>query len=163
MQWIYLFHLIIYGSYFFDLNDAMNLCWPEKYAIDLFLILVNIPVEGIRLLDAVCLLQRCGLSLVSSALKKWHLTYWPVDLFKKEPLKGNSEVHLHTPTKFGEDPSKDLGGVGKQTNKQTDRQTNAARIIVWFLRSKFLENRSLMVIKYGHPEPAERPQVISMY
>ena len=54
----------------------------------------------------------------------------PVDLFKKEPLKGNSEVHLHTPTKFGEDPSKDLGGVREQTNKQTDRQTNAARIIV---------------------------------
>ena len=44
---------------------------------------------------------------------------WPVDLFKKEPLKGNSEVHLHTATKFGEDPSKDLGGVGEQTNAQT--------------------------------------------
>ena len=39
----------------------------------------------------------------------------------------NSEVHLHTPNKFGEDPSKDLGGVGEETN----RQTNAARIIVW--------------------------------
>ena len=53
--------------------------------------------------------------------------------FRKEPLKGNSEVHLHTPTKFGEDPSKDLGGVGEQTDKQTDRQTNrqnAARFIV---------------------------------
>ena len=35
----------------------------------------------------------------------------------------NSEVHLHTPTKIGEDPSKDLGGVGEQTNKETDRQT----------------------------------------
>ena len=80
--------------------------------------LVNIPVEGIRLLDAVCLLQRCGLSLVSSAPKKWRLTRWPVDLFKNEPLKGNSEVHLHTPTKIGEDPSKDLGGVGEQTNKR---------------------------------------------
>ena len=56
----------------------------------------------------------------------------PVDLLKKEPLKGNSEVHLHSASKFGEDPSKDLGGVGEQTNKQTDRQTNAARIIVWF-------------------------------
>ena len=91
-------------------------------------LLVNIPVEGIRLLDAVCLLlgkrrharqktpcllQRCGLSLVSSAPKKWRLTRWP--------LKGNSEVHLHTPTKFGEDPSKDLGGVGEQTDRQTDK------------------------------------------
>ena len=53
-----------------------------------------------------------------------------VDLFEKEPLKGNSEVHLHTPTKFGEDPSKDLGGDRAQTDKQTDRQTNAARFIV---------------------------------
>ena len=59
------------------------------------------------------------------------LIRWPVDLFKKEPLKGNSEVHLHTPTKFGEDPSKDLGGVGEQTNKQT----NAAQIIVLLANS----------------------------
>ena len=36
-------------------------------------------------------------------------------------------VNLHTPTKFGEDPSKDLGGNREQTNTQT----NAARIIVW--------------------------------
>ena len=51
------------------------------------------------------------------------LTRRPVDLFEKEPLKGNSEVHLHTATKFGEDPSKDLGGDREQT------QTNAARIM----------------------------------
>ena len=100
--------------------------------------ILDIPVNNTRwgTKDAVCLLQRCGTSLVSSAPKKWRLTRWPVDLFKKEPLKGNSEVHLHTPTKFGEDLSKDLGGVGEQTNKQTnwqtDRQTNAARFIVWF-------------------------------
>ena len=56
------------------------------------------------------------------------LTRRPVDLFKKEPLKGKWEVHLHTATKFGEDPSKDLGGYREHTNKQT----NAARIIVWF-------------------------------
>ena len=55
------------------------------------------------------------------------LTRRAVDLFEKEPLKGNSEVHLHTPTKFGEDRSKDLGG----DREQTDRQTNAARFIVW--------------------------------
>ena len=52
------------------------------------------------------------------------LTRRPVDLFEKEPLKGNSEVHLHTPTKFGEDPSKDLGGDREQTDKQTYRQTD---------------------------------------
>ena len=54
------------------------------------------------------------------------LTRRAVDLFEKEPLKGNSEVHLHTPTKFGKDRSKDLGG----DREQTDRQTNAARFIV---------------------------------
>ena len=57
------------------------------------------------------------------------LTCWPVDLFKKEPLEGKWEVHLHTPTKFGEDPSKDLGGGREQTNTHT----NAAWILVWLL------------------------------
>ena len=52
------------------------------------------------------------------------LTRRAVDLFKKEPLKGNSEVHLHTPTKFGEDRSKDLGGDREQTDRQTNRQTD---------------------------------------
>ena len=46
------------------------------------------------------------------------MTRRPVDLFEKEPLKGNSEVHLHTPTKFGEDPSKDLGGDREHTHKR---------------------------------------------
>ena len=46
--------------------------------------------------QAVCFLQRCGVSLVSSYAK------------------------------FGEDPSKDLGGDREHTNTQT----NAARIIV---------------------------------
>ena len=68
-------------------------------------------------------------------LRKWPLTRWPIDLFKKEPLKGNSEVHLHTPSKFGEDPSKDLGGVGKQTNKQTDKRCSnySMMMISWWL------------------------------
>ena len=57
------------------------------------------------------------------------LTRRPVDLFEKEPLKGKWEVNLHTPTKFGEDPSKDLGGDREQTNTQT----NVAWIIVWFV------------------------------
>ena len=46
------------------------------------------------------------------------LTRRPVDLFEKELLKGNSEVHLHTPTKFGEDPSKDRGGDREHTHKR---------------------------------------------
>ena len=52
------------------------------------------------------------------------LTRRAVDLFEKEPLKGNSEVHLHTPKKFGEDRSKDLGGDREQTDRQTNRQTD---------------------------------------
>ena len=52
------------------------------------------------------------------------LTRRAVDLLEKEPLKGNSEVHLHTPTKFGEDRSKDLGGDREQTDRQTNRQTD---------------------------------------
>ena len=52
------------------------------------------------------------------------LTRRAVDLFEKEPLKGNSEVHLHTPTKFGEDRSKDLGGDREQTDRQTNTQTD---------------------------------------
>ena len=47
------------------------------------------------------------------------LTREAIDLFEKEPLKGKWEVNLHTPTKFGEDPSKDLGGHREQTNTQT--------------------------------------------
>ena len=90
-------------------------------------LLVNIPVEGIRLLDTVCLMLGTPFAAVWSqpgvvCSKKMtfdQLTRWPIKLFKKEPLKGNWEVHLHTPTKFGEDKSKDLGGVGEQTNTQT--------------------------------------------
>ena len=57
------------------------------------------------------------------------LTRQPVDLFEKEPLKGNSEVHLHTPTKFGEDRSKDLGGDREQTDRQTDKRCSIYSMI----------------------------------
>ena len=60
------------------------------------------------------------------------LTRQPLDLFENEPLKDKWEVHLHTPTKFGEDRPKDLGGDRKHTNTYT----NAARIIVWFSTSR---------------------------
>ena len=65
------------------------------------------------------------------------LTRRAVDLFEKEPLKGNSEVHLHTPTKFGEDRSKDLGGdreqTDRQTNRQTDKRCSIYSMITWVL------------------------------
>ena len=57
------------------------------------------------------------------------LTRRAVDLFEKEPLKGNSEVHLHTPTKFGEDRSKDLGGDREQTDRQTDKRCSIYSMI----------------------------------
>ena len=57
------------------------------------------------------------------------LTRRPVDVFEKEPLKGNSEVHLHTPTKFGEDRSKDLGGDREQTDRQTDKRCSIYSMI----------------------------------
>ena len=54
------------------------------------------------------------------------LTREAVNLFEKEPLKGKwdqgREVNLHTPTKFGEDPSKDLGLHREQTNKRTNKR-----------------------------------------
>ena len=63
-----------------------------------------------------CVLWGWSLYIVESESDP--LTRRPVDLFEKEPLKGNSEVHLHTPTKFGEDPSKDLGGDREHTHKR---------------------------------------------
>ena len=59
------------------------------------------------------------------------LTRRAVDLFEKEPLKGNSEVHLHTPTKFGEDRSKDLGGDREQTDRQTDKRCSIYSMIIY--------------------------------
>ena len=61
------------------------------------------------------------------------LTRRAVDLCEKEPLKGNSEVHLHTPTKFGDDRSKDLGGDREQTDRQTDKRCSIYSMIIFAL------------------------------
>ena len=76
------------------------------------------------------------------------LTRRAVDLFEKEPLKGNSEVHLHTPTKFGEDRSKDLGGDREQTDRQTNRQTDKRCSIYSMMLQKRWE---------GHEKPVVSP------
>ena len=73
------------------------------------------------------------------------LTRRAVDLFEKEPLKGNSEVHLHTPTKFGEDRSKDLGGDREQTDKQTNRQTDK-RCSIYSMMYECVQTYTLTVI-----------------
>ena len=96
----------------------------------------KVPFARIRLLDAVAAKQKAPFAAVRREAGAYNivesesdpLTRRPADLFEKEPLKGNSEVHLHTATKFGKDPSKDLGGDREWTHKQ-----NAARIIVWCL------------------------------
>ena len=79
------------------------------------------------------------------------LTRRAVDLFEKEPLKGNSEVYLHTPTKFGEDRSKDLGGDREQTDRQTDKRCSIYSMIpsswldVWVsVRHSGLDHRSIV-------------------
>ena len=87
----------------------------------------KVPFAQIRLLDAVAAKQKAPFAAVWREAGAYNivesesdpLTRRPVDLFEKEPLKGNSEVHLHTATKFGEDPSKDLGGDRERTHKQT--------------------------------------------
>ena len=98
------------------------------------------------------------------------LTRRAVDLFEKEPLKGNSEVHLHTPTKFGEDRSKDLGGDREQTDRQTNRQTDK-RCSIYSMISPGCPrpNSALMVQKSGlkhrssiHPS-ADRPHPHPFY
>ena len=78
------------------------------------------------------------------------LTRRPVDLFEKEPLKGNSEVHLHTPTKFGEDRSKDLGGDREQTDRQTDRQTDKRCSIYSMILVSVVRDKSRPQIKLYH-------------
>ena len=68
------------------------------------------------------------------------LTRRAIDLFKKEPLKGNSEVHLHTPTKFGEDRSKDLGGDREQTDRQTDKRCSIYSMIRMHFKERNLSH-----------------------
>ena len=87
----------------------------------------KVPFAGIRLVDAVAAKQKAPFAAMWREAGAYNvvesesdpLTRQHVDLFKKESLKGNSEVHLHTATKFGEDLSKDLGGDRERTHKQT--------------------------------------------
>ena len=92
------------------------------------------------------------------------LTRRAVDLFEKEPVKGNSEVHLHTPTKFGEDRSKDLGGDREQTDRQTNRQTDKrcsiySMINVEKLTSEFCGNKLFVV----HSASCMIPEYIDLH
>ena len=75
------------------------------------------------------------------------LTRRPVDVFEKEPLKGNSEVHLHTPTKFGEDRSKDLGGDREQTDRQTDKRCSIYSMISLMLNTGGKDNINIKRVR----------------
>ena len=67
-----------------------------------------------------CLLQRCGLSLVSSAPKMWRLTLWPVDPSRAIPRS----TYRHPPS---------LAKIRQRTSEEYgNKQTNAARFIVWY-------------------------------
>ena len=76
------------------------------------------------------------------------LTRRPVDVFEKEPLKGNSEVHLHTPTKFGEDRSKDLGGDREQTDRQTDKRCSIYSMMYALRHTAFVLLFNLHALTY---------------
>ena len=64
--------------------------------------------------------------------KKKNLTFDldDLDLSNNEPLKVISGAALHLPSKFGEDRPKDLGGVGEQTNKQTNKRCSNYSMIL---------------------------------
>ena len=111
--------------YYSYIDITQYLSWLQKMKHDILLILYrsfadcrsftklgNLPIK--RAKDAVCFLQRCGVSLVwsyavcfmqwggvslaSSAIiyniVKVKVTRWPIDLLEKEPLNSNCEVHL---------------------------------------------------------------------
>ena len=99
---------------------------------------VEMPCSKRRRIRLCCRQQQSKRSLLCCVAWGWRiynivesesdpLTRRPIDLFDKEPLKGKWEVNLHTPTKFGEDPSNDLRGDSEHTNTAT----NVAWIIVW--------------------------------
>ena len=95
--------------------------------------LVNVPVEGIRLLDTVCLSlgkrRRVPFAVVwsqpgvvcSEKVTFDPLTGWPIDLFKKEPLKGQFQG---PPTYTHQVWRRSVKGPRRSrgTNKQTDKR-----------------------------------------
>ena len=111
----------------------------------------KVPFARIRLLDAVAAKQKAPFAAVWREAGAYNivesesdpLTRRPVDLFEKEPLKGNSEVHLHTPTKFGEDPSKDLGGDREHTH--TNKRCSNYSMILNVVMTKHMVSLSLIM------------------
>ena len=90
---------------------------------DYYIILYVLVKYPLRELDSRRRVPFAGHAFCSGVVSAWcrllgKSDVWPIELFKKEPLEGNSEVHLHIPTKFGEDPPKEYRGVGEQTNSQ---------------------------------------------
>ena len=120
-----------------------------KQTLNIFILLVNIPVDGIKLLDAVCLLlgkRRCArqktpCAFCSGVVSAWcrplrKSDVWPVELLTRWPFqKRTPQGQFQGPPTYTHQvwwrsvkgPRRSRG-----TNEQTDRQTNAARIIVWW-------------------------------
>ena len=82
------------------------------------------------------------------------LTLRPIDLFEKEPLKGNFEVDPHTPTKFGEDPSKDLGGDREHTHKRCSNYSMMMHRVYIVLQSRKITEVNLSA--FGKTDKVKR-------
>ena len=76
----------------------------------------------------------CARNLVKigAFLRIWPLTPNDLDLCQIQPLSGNSGVNPHTPTKFRQERPKDLGGVGEQTDRQTNKRSSNFSMIPIF-------------------------------
>ena len=88
------------------------------------------------------------------------LTRRPVDLFEKEPLKGKWEVNLHTPTKFGEDPSKDLAVHREQTNKRCSNYSMIVKFVTFAsdrVKHPIYGLEAMRDAGYGKQENAQSP------
>ena len=95
--------------------------------------------------------------------KKTNLTFDldDLDLSKNEPLKPISGAALHLPSKFRKDRPKDLGGVGEQTNKQTDKRCSNYSMMIWARRPSWSCNLDFR-IKLSLPLPRDAPYKISV-
>ena len=92
----------------------------------------KVPFARIRLLDAVAAKEKAPFVAVwtepdvvcSEKVTFDPLIRRPVDLFEKEPRKGNSEVHLHTATKLAKIRQRTSEEIGnKHTHKRCSNYT----------------------------------------
>ena len=122
-----------------------NVCEIKYYCeIKLLLlhVLVNIPFEGIRLLDAVCLLlgkrrralQKTPCAFCSGVVSAWCCLLRQSDVWPVDPLtfsKRTPQGQFRGPPTYSHQVWR-RSVKGPQRSRGTNRQTNTARIIVWW-------------------------------